>query len=218
MSTYRLGFTYKQFGHIVLLDYHFWWLFWKKGPICAHSSLIQGGLKFIYIYRFTITCLTHLPSIIQSSHLGFIITCLTHLIFILDLCLYCAMVTRGYLHYLSSCIYPLVYSAQAFTSLTHNLAFPFILVFILPVIYSLISFALPAYSVYSTRLYIFQITYLLTLFNLSLYILCYSLTRFAQLTFMYIFSVTCTSLIFTFNITPSPFSSLLFFILYSPSH
>ena len=50
MSLYRLGFTYKQFGHIVLLDYCFWSLLWKKGPICAHSSLIQGGLKFIYIY------------------------------------------------------------------------------------------------------------------------------------------------------------------------
>ena len=30
--------------------------FWKKGPICAHSSLIQGGLKFIYIYRLVLTC------------------------------------------------------------------------------------------------------------------------------------------------------------------
>ena len=44
------------------------------------------------------------------------------------------------------------------------------LVFILPQIYSLISFPLPTYSLYSTCLYIFQITYLLHFLNLPLYI------------------------------------------------
>ena len=44
------------------------------------------------------------------------------------------------------------------------------LIFILPQIYSLISFPLPTYSLYSTSLYIFQITYLLHFLNSPLYI------------------------------------------------
>ena len=121
-----------------------------------------------------VTRFTHLPTTWGPG--GFIITCLTHLIFILHPCLYWLVVgyTSHYLPYLSSSIYPFLYSGAVITFLTHHLAFPFILVFILPQIYSLISFPLPTYLLYSTPPYIFQITYLLHFLNSPLYILPYS--------------------------------------------
>ena len=99
--------------------------------------------------------------------LGFIITCLTHPIFILHPCLYWPMVgyTCYYLPYLSSCIYPFLYSGGSLLPLL------IILHFHLSCLYLLFN--------------IFCITHLLTLLNLPLYIPNYSLTSFPQPTFIY---------------------------------
>ena len=108
------------------------------------------------------------------------------------------------------------------TCLTHHLGFTFILVFILPQIYSLISFPLPTYLLYLTPPYIFQITYLLHFLNSPLYIPNYLLTSlFPQLTFIYsklltYFIISSTHL-YIFQITPTSLTYLIL-ILFSISY
>ena len=133
--------------------------------------------------------------------------------------------------YSSSCIYHLsitLFWGASITCLTHHLAFAFILSFILgaghlpsslplPLLYS----ALLTYSLYSTCLYIFHVTYLLTLLNFHLYI---SLTCLTHLSFI-LFCITSpysSSLypqlyIFIFTLQHQPFL-LLFILPLSPFH
>ena len=143
--------------------------------------------------------------------------------------------------YSSSCIYHLsitLFWGASITCLTHHLAFGFILSFILgaghlpsslplPLLYS----ALLTYSLYSTCLYIFHVTYLLTLLNFHLYISLTCLTHLSFILFcitspyssslypqLYIYSTTPTFPI-TLHITPFTFSFpfySLFPIPYSP--
>ena len=130
--------------------------------------------------------------------------------------------THHYLPYLSSSIYSSVYSGGVITSLTHHWTSPLILVFILPSIYSFISFSLPAYLHLLNSLPLYILHYPLTCFTqlAYIYILPYPLTCFTQLVFiyspsltysvsstpLYIFHVTCTSLTYLqFNLSYSTY-------------
>ena len=178
---------------------------------------------------------SHIPTTcrLSLSLLALLISSLSFILASIPHCLHFSLLPLLIIFHLLS--FPLF--CPVITSLTHHLAFPFILVFILPQIYSLISFPLPTYLLYSTcpyifqklltyfisstHLYIFSLTYLvLILFCISyptlLPLLMSPLSRslsHQNITYPYIHNPT-KSFIITQNITPKPFH-FLFIILHS---
>ena len=159
--SHSLSTPFLLFSSLYLLSIHHF-----TPPLILRVTLGYSGYSVYSVF-------THLPTtwgpgvyhyLPYSSHLypsslpllagGWLHFSLLALLIILHLS-FCLLCGSHYFPYSSSCI-------------------SIYLIFILPQIYSLISFPLPTYLLYSTPPYIFHITYLLHFLNSPLYILPYS--------------------------------------------
>ena len=151
-----------------------------------------------------VTRVTHLPTTcrLSLSLLALLISSLSFILTSIPHCLHFSLLPLLIIFHLLS--FPLF--CPVITSLTHHLAFPFILVFIPPQIRLLFN--------------IFSITHLLTLLNSPLYIPNYLLTSFPQLTFIYSKLLLLPLLISSLSYSPYPiqhyfpYSSPLYPFLY----